>query len=184
MEKVLIRISVHGNFETEVLSVQSAHRMTIAAAEQGPDCHGFRHSRAGFTLLELLVVIAIFGIVAGVVSLSVAPGEHRRMAHEVDRLAALFRLAHDETRVSGRPIEWIADADGYRFVVEDTERSGEIPDGPLRPREWPFTVKRVDAPVIVFGREPLLEPVEIRVAGPERVLMLHLDEFGTLSEVR
>jgi hypothetical protein len=96
----------------------------------------------------------------------------------------LFRLAHDQTRVSGRPIEWIADADGYRFVVEDDARSDEIPDGPLRPREWPFSVQSVDAPVIVFGREPLLNPVEIRVAGSERVLMLHLDEFGTLSEVR
>jgi general secretion pathway protein H len=143
-----------------------------------------RDAATGFTLLELLVVLVILGIVAGVVSLSVAPGEHRRMSHEVDRLAALFRLAHDETRVSGRPITWIADTDGYRFVVEDSVRGDEMPDDPLRPRAWPFPVQDVDAPVIVFGREPLLNPVKIRVAGSGRVLMLRLDEFGTLTEVR
>jgi len=145
---------------------------------------GRRDSGTGFTLLELLVVLVILGIVAGVVSLSVAPGEHRRMTHEVDRLAALFRLAHDETRVSGRQIAWIADVDGYRFIVGDSARGDEMPDGPLRPRAWPFPVENVDAPVVVFGREPLLKPVEIRVAGHERVLMLRLDEFGSLTEVR
>ncbi len=132
----------------------------------------------------MLVVLVILGIVAGMVSLSVAPGEHHRMTYEVDRLAALFRLAHDETRVSGQPITWTADLDGYRFLVGDAVRGDDMPDDPLRPRAWPFPVQRVDAPVIVFGREPLLNPVQIRVAGTERVLTLHLDEFGTLTEVR
>ena len=140
--------------------------------------------RAGYTLLELLVVIVIFGIVAGLVSLSVAPNEHRRMTQEVDRLAALFRLAHDETRISGRPITWVADANGYQFEVDGIVRGENIPDDPLRPRMWPFPVQRVEAPAIVFGREPLLDPVTILVASTERVLMLHLDEFGTLTEAQ
>jgi hypothetical protein len=54
----------------------------------------------------------------------------------------------------------------------------------LRARTWPFAVQLVDAPVIVFGREPLLNPVQIEIAGAERVLNLRLDEFGTLKEVR
>ena len=138
----------------------------------------------GYTLLELLVVLVILGIVAGAVSMSVAPSEQRRMTHEVERLAALFRLAHDETRVSGQPIAWRADTDGYQFEVDGSVRGSDVTGDPLRPRAWPFPVESVDAPVIVFGREPLLNPVRIQIAGAERVLNLRLDEFGTLKEVR
>lgn len=138
----------------------------------------------GYTLLELLVVIVILGIVAGAVSLSVAPSEHRRMTHEVERLSALFRLAHDETRVSGRPIAWHANAAGYQFEVDGSVRGSDLPGDPLRPRAWPFPVESVDAPVIVFGREPLLNPAQIQIAGAERVLKLRLDEFGALREIR
>jgi general secretion pathway protein H len=138
----------------------------------------------GYTLLELLVVLVILGIVAGAVSMSVAPSEHRRMTHEVERLAALFRLAHDETRVSGQSIAWRADTDGYQFEVDGRVRGSDVPGDPLRPRVWPFAVESVNAPVIVFGREPLLNPVQMQIAGAERVLNLRLDEFGTLKEVR
>ena len=144
----------------------------------------YRDRGKGFTLLELLVVLVILGIVASMVSLSVAPDEHRRMTHEVDRLAALFRLAHDESRITGQPITWSADTDGYQFVVDGGLRGDDMPDDPLRPRAWPFPVQRIDAPVIVFGREPLLDPAQIQIAGGDRVLMLHLDEFGALTEVR
>ena len=86
----------------------------------------------GFTVIELLVVIVILGVVAGMVSLSVAPSEQRRLTEELDRLAALFRLAHDEARISGRAITWEAGADGYRFLVSDDERGGNESDDPLR----------------------------------------------------
>jgi len=134
----------------------------------------------GFSLLELLVVIVILGVTAGMVSLSVAPSEERLVATEMDRLAALFRLAQSESRVSGRPLVWKADGLGYRFLAGDVPR-GEKPDDPLRPRDWPFTVERVDAPTIVFGAEPLLPPAEIRIMTPRRNLVLALDAFGTLT---
>jgi type II secretion system protein H len=133
---------------------------------------GCRDSGSGYTLLELLVVIAILGIVAGGVSISVAPSEHRRMMHEVDRLAALFRVAHEQTRVSGRPISWIARIDGYQFEVDGEVHGSDEAGDPLRPRAWPFPVQHVDAPTIVFGREPLLNPVQISIAGAEKVFVL------------
>lgn len=137
----------------------------------------------GSTLLELLAVIVILGIVAGMVSLSIAPRESRRMAEEVDRLAALFRLANDEARVSGRPIIWRADADGYRFVQSDAVRGESDGNDPLRPRGWPFEVRLVDAPEIVFGREPLMDPARIYIATGTREIAVDVDAFGQVKSV-
>jgi general secretion pathway protein H len=138
----------------------------------------------GFTVIELLVVIVILGIVAGMVSLSIAPSEQRRLTEELDRLAALFRLAHDEARISGRAITWQAGAEGYRFLVSDDEQGGIESDDPLRPRTWPFEVQAVDAPEIVFGREPLMSPVRVEIVTPARVVIMDIDAFGELTVVQ
>jgi general secretion pathway protein H len=143
---------------------------------------GARHEQ-GFTLLELLVVIVILGIAAGMVSLSAVPSEERLLATESDRLAALFRLAQNEAKVSGRPLTWEADTHGYRFLSADAGRQIR-PDDPLRARAWPFQVVRVEAPVLVIGAEPLLPPAEIRIATPSRELVLALDAFGTLTRTQ
>ena len=60
--------------------------------------------RAGFTLIELLVVIAMLGIAAAVVALSVSGGEARLLREEAARLGALFRIAQDEARITGRTV--------------------------------------------------------------------------------
>lgn len=135
----------------------------------------------GATLLELLAVIVILGIVAGLVSLSISPGESRRMAEEIDRLAALFRLANDEARVSGRPIVWRADTDGYRFVQSDGVRGENDGEDPLRPRAWPFEVQQVDAPEIVFGREPLMDPTRVYIVTATREIVVDVDAFGQVK---
>ena len=150
-------------------------------------CPGHRkvlRKGAGFTLLELLVVIAILGIVAGMVSLSIVPSEDRRLSEELDRLAALFRLAHDEARVMGRAISWRADDGGYWFIESDGERGGAASDDPLRARAWPFEVVAVDAPEIVFGREPLMSPVRVQIATPKRMVIMDIDAFGELTVVQ
>ncbi|MFO1320427.1 MAG: GspH/FimT family pseudopilin [Burkholderiales bacterium] len=137
----------------------------------------------GLTLLELLVTISILGIALGAVSLSLIPAETRRVDEEIDRLAAVFRLAQDETRLTGQPLTWRADRTGYRFVSADGRVRRLGADDPLRPRTWPFEVRQVDAPAIRFGREPLLPTSEIRVTTPTRGLVLVLDAFGALRPV-
>jgi general secretion pathway protein H len=137
----------------------------------------------GFTYIELLVVILILAVAAGMASLSVSPSEERLLATEIDRLAALFRLAQNEAKVSGRPLAWRCDTDGYRFLAGDIVR-GEKKDDPLRPRAWPFPVRQVEATDLVFGLEPLLPPASIRIVTSERELVLMLDAFGTLRRVQ
>ena len=162
----------------------SGTRVTRERAHRGPRWRAYgKHLRSkGFTLLELLVVIAILGIVAGMVSLSIVPSEDRRLTEEMDRLAALFRLAHDEARVAGRAIQWQANTEGYRFVVSDDDEADPMAsDDPLRARNWPFEVVQVDAPEIVFGREPLMSPVRVQIATPGRTLTMDIDAFGELT---
>ena len=138
----------------------------------------------GYTLLELLVVIAILGIVAGMVSLSVAPTEYRKSKEEVNRLAVLFRLASDEARISGEPITWQADTNGYRFLQSDGVRGESDIDDPLRPRTWPFEVRSLRTPEVVFGREPLMTPAKIQILTVNGELDMNIDAFGDLEAVR
>ena len=141
-------------------------------------------SNRGYTLLELLVVIAILGIVAGMVSLSVAPAETRNSTEEVNRLAVLFRLASDEARISGQPIAWQADINGYRFVQSDGVRGESDSDDPLRPRDWPFEVRALHAPEVVFGREPLMAPAQIQIVTMSGEIDVEIDAFGEIEVAR
>jgi len=136
--------------------------------------------RSGFTLIELLVVIAILGIVAAAVALSVSRSDGRLLQEETARLGALFRIAQDEVRVTGRALVWEANLEGYRFRLLDEEAARDWTDEVLRPRTWPFEVRGIEGGRIVFGREPLLEPATLRIATAEREVRLALDAFGTL----
>src|SRR3954467_2300447 len=82
-----------------------------------------------------------------------------------------------EARVAGRPIRWRADLSGYRFWVAGPN-AAPIAEELARERRWPFEVRRIAGPELVFGREALREPagVEITTSGP--VLRLSLDAMG------
>jgi general secretion pathway protein H len=78
-------------------------------------------SPAGFTLLELLVVLAIMGVLAGLVSVAVMPGEAARLDVESERLMQLLVLAAEEARIGGKPIAWTVQSPGYRFWQQDAQ---------------------------------------------------------------
>ena len=97
-------------------------------------------------------------------------------------MAALFRMAQSEARISGRTLVWEADASGYWFrpLAADT---AALRDELQRKRSWPFEVSRVKARQVVFTREPLREPALVGIATPEREVKLALDAFGNLRAV-
>jgi len=136
----------------------------------------------GFTLIELLVAIAIIGLGTAAVALSLRGGESRQLQEEGARLGALFRIAQDEARISGRSLVWEADLKGYRFRLLAREPGArEWRDELLRARSWPFAVSRVEGGRVVFAREPMLEPATVLIATPERELRLALDALGDLK---
>jgi general secretion pathway protein H len=139
--------------------------------------------RAGFTLIELLIVITIIALGAAMVALSVSGSDARLLKEETARLSALFRIAQDEARVSGRTLVWEANLEGYRFRPLDPEAARDWNDEVLRARAWPFAVRSIEGGRIVFGREPLLDPATLRIATAEREVRLVLDALGELREV-
>ena len=142
-----------------------------------------RTRRAGFTLIELLVVIAMIGIAAAVVVLSVSGSDARQLREETARLGALFRIAQDEARITGRTLVWEADTEGYRFRPLDEEGARDWNDDILRRRAWPFPVRSVDGGRIVFGREPLLDPATVHIATDRSETRLVLDALGNLKSI-
>ncbi len=91
---------------------------------------------AGFTLIELLVVLAILGVLSSLIAFSVAPDARRDAATEASRLQLVLELAVQEAQTTGRPIAWIAEGTGYRFMQADLERRWQAVshDEYLRPR--------------------------------------------------
>jgi general secretion pathway protein H len=83
------------------------------------------YSRRGFTLIELLVVLLIMGLLAGLVGALVRPDDRTVLRVEAERLSELFDLAATEARLTGIPVAWAADANGYRFwqLHEDAGRA-------------------------------------------------------------
>ena len=70
---------------------------------------------SGFTLLELLVVMLVMALAAGLIVAVAQPDERTHLRVEAERLAQLLDLAAEESRLTGKPIAWSADAVQYRF---------------------------------------------------------------------
>jgi len=132
----------------------------------------------GFTLIELMVVLAVIGIATGLLTLSLRGNDTRRLTEEAGRLAALFRMAQSESRLTGRPILWQADLGGYRFRTLGQEPGPPVTEELARERKWPLEVERVERAELLFGREPLREPAEVTIAARGAVVHVALDALG------
>ena len=78
----------------------------------------------GLTLLELLVVLAIMGVCLLGVSLSLRDSSHTQLAREAQRLVAILEAARAQSRTSGIPLVWEANAEG--FVIRSPRRTAAV----------------------------------------------------------
>jgi len=125
-------------------------------------------SRRGFTLLELLVVLLIMGLFAGLVAAISQPDERALLRVEAERLAQLLDLAAVESRLSGSPIAWTAEASRYRFWRwRDDAGWSEARDDSLRARSLPPGMA--------------ISELRIEAARPPGAMRLEFDPHGTLA---
>jgi general secretion pathway protein H len=103
---------------------------------------------AGFTVLELLIVVAIVAMASAGVTLSLRDGTEVQLAREAERLVALLESARARSQVSGVPVQWQLDADGFRFDGLDQSQL---------PKQWldPDTSASLGA-TLLLGPEPII----------------------------
>lgn len=121
----------------------------------------------GFTLLELLVVISIMALATAGVSLALRDSGQTLLERDAMRLAAVLEAGRAQSRASGAPVVWRADASGFRMEG--------LPQ-PTTPGRWLDTGTRVRGPAVLrLGPEPLI--------GPQQVVLEHQSRPGQALRV-
>lgn len=87
-----------------------AHARRAVAARVPAGCD------AGLTLVEVLVSLVIVGVLSGATALTLGPRGAGAAEGEARRLAARLGLGADTALVSGRPLMFVWDVNGYGFL--------------------------------------------------------------------
>jgi general secretion pathway protein H len=110
-------------------------------------------------LLELLVVVAIVALVSVGVGFALRDSSQAQLERDGQRLAALLESARARSRMTGVPVRWRANADGFNF--DGLEASA-------LPQTWldgdtsvVGAVGGTEAVTVVLGPEPIIDPQEV-----------------------
>ena len=107
--------------------------------------------RGGFTLLELLLVVALVALAGAGVAFALRDTSANQLEREGQRLAALLEAGRVQSRATGDPVFWRADADGFELIATTAVRT-----------DWLVPGTTVDEPrLIVLGPEPIIERLNI-----------------------
>ena len=129
-----------------------------------------RRLAAGFTLLELLVVVAIIGVASAGVAFALRDSGGVPLEREAQRLAALLDTARARSRMSGQPVRWVADREGFHF---DGLPANDLPQHWLQP-----DTRVAGRGVLILGPEPVIGAQELVLTSaehPERSVRIATD---------
>jgi len=124
----------------------------------------------GFTLIEMLVVLAIIAIGTAGISLSLRDTSQSALERDAQRLAALLDTARAQSRATGVPVVWRAQASGFEF-------QGLL--RPTLPRQWlDVQTRAVSAQALLLGPEPIIGAQAVALnhsANPAAMLWVSTD---------
>jgi general secretion pathway protein H len=147
---------------------------------------------SGFTLIELLVTLVILGIAVALVSVKLAPDDHRELATEAQRLSLLLQQARDEALTSGQSIAFGAKSPRYEFLQRNRKNLAEAPewqvhrDNTFRLRELPhgFTLAIIEPAAserIVFTPSGVQLPFRLRLQYKSERIDIAGQASGTIQ---
>ena len=147
---------------------------------------------AGFTLVELLLVVSIIVMVSAGVGFALRDNRQSQLEREAQRLVALLESARAQSRASGLPVYWRADADGFVFAGLPAARpAAGSTDGPEAAGHTTVThwlnegTSVQDAGFVVLGPEPIIDRQQIVLLQDGRSLRIATDglrPFAVLNE--
>jgi general secretion pathway protein H len=70
----------------------------------------------GFTLFELLVVVAIIAIATAGATVALRDSSTTALEREAQRMAAVLEAGRSQSRTTGLPLRWLANADGFMLA--------------------------------------------------------------------
>ena len=158
----------------------------------GPLITAFNTPQRGFTLLELLIVLVVIGIGATLLTVKAIPDNQRLLMTEAERLAQLLQVAKDDATLKSRPVYWVPDATGYRFLEPvDNELQLVTDEDLLRPRRW--NLSPINTTILIDGQparqlpilpEGLARAVTIQLSSGQSAVMLQQTASGRFTYQR
>lgn len=139
----------------------------------------------GFTLVELLLVLAVIAMASAGVAFALRDSGQTQLEREAQRLIAMLEAARAQSRASGLPVYWQADARGFSFVGLRTPgpASGDTSAGLAGAAGESGTVTPwlgdgisvSEGDVVLLGPEPIIEPQRIVLQQAQHSLRIVTD---------
>ena len=107
----------------------------------------------GFTLIELLVVVALIAVGTAGVTLSLRDSAADALERDAQRLAAVLESARAQSRATGTPVTWQAQAGGFVLLG--------LPRFPTKQAWLSQQTRAQPGPALVLGPEPLIQPQQV-----------------------
>jgi general secretion pathway protein H len=115
----------------------------------------------GFTLFELLVVVAIIAIATAGATVALRDSSTTALEREAQRMAAVLEAGRSQSRTTGLPLRWQANADGFMLA-------GSAPADTANIQAW-LTPGTTAQPgdghsFVLLGPEPIIAAQSITLA--------------------
>ena len=127
--------------------------------ETGNKINKTKETQFGFSLIEILVVLVILSITFGMASLALPKNEERVWRDMSQRLLMSLNQAKDEVILSGAPINFQIDSNGWRFSALDNRDKSYFLKDPLDPYTFEKTTRVEGTTTFTINELAPLSPI-------------------------